>query len=375
MRRFTSFSIRVLFLTGLVLSSCKKQDALPDLTIQTSYEGSNFNSFAAQEKALVNNLNGLISVAVSGNNGEEINVRDLALAFTTNSPTVKSATNSNFTTLLEGTNGYFDKLSKASAKVYTPTNPSTGYGGVYGRYLFNENGVELAQLIENGLLGAALYQYGLNLYIQNPNINNPATADQLLAVYGASPEFANSPNATTNSDKAIAAIAAKFDKNDGNGLYSKIKQNFLKLQSAYKAGEDYNQQRDQAFSDILTLWEKAQAAAAIHACHRVVELLSSAAPSEGYKAEALHQYSICLGTLIGYKTIPNKTITEARINELLTVLNFQPNGTIYAYKIVTDTAGELPRIKEVIARLKETYSFSDQEIEDLKRDWAKEQGR
>ncbi len=356
------------------IASCEKKETIPELTIPDSYDGSSFASYAAQEIALISNLNNLIAVLNSGNSGEPVNVRDLALGFSTNSPSVKSATNTYFASLLEGTNGYFDRLSKASGKGYVPTGPPQGSGGVYGGFLFDSTGIEPAALIGRGLLGAALYRHALNLYIQNPNINNPATADQLLGVYGANPSFPNSPTAA-RADQAVAALAARYDKNDGNGLYSKLKQNFIKLQAAYKAGGSYNQQRDQAFSDILTLWEKAQAAAAIHACHEVVSLMSAPSPSPLEKANALHRYSECIGFLLGYKTISNKTITDTRLDELLALLNFQPQGPKAAYKIVTDPARELANVREVIARLKETYRFSDQEIEDLKKDWVTEQGR
>jgi hypothetical protein len=358
----------------LAITSCEKTETRPELTIPDSYDGSTFSSYAAQEIALVNNLNNLMAVLNSGNTGEVINVRDLALAFSTNSPSVKSATNTYFASLLEGTNGYFDRLSKASGKAYIPAGPPQGSGGVYGGYVFDSTGIEPAALIGRGLLGAALYRTALNLYIQNPNINNPATADQLLATYGANPSFPNSPTAP-RADQAVAALAARYDKNDGNGLYSKIKQNFIKLQAAYEAGEGYNQQRDQAFSDILTLWEKAQAAAAIHACHEVVRLMSAPSPTATDKANALHRYSECIGFLLGYKTISNKTITDTRLDELLALLNFQPQGPKAAYKLITEPARELANVLEVLARLKETYRFSDQEIEDLKKDWVAEQGR
>lgn len=358
----------------LSLSGCEKKDTLPDLTLSDTYDGSKFSSYAAQEIAIVNNLNELIAVARSGNGGEEVNVRDIALAFSINSPSVKSATTPYFTSLLEGTGGLFDRLSKASAQTYTPSGSSGGTGGVYGGYVFDANGLEPAELIGKGLLGAALYRYALNLYIQNPNINNPATADRLLATYGANPDFPNSPNAP-RPDKAVAAYVAQYDKNDGKGLYSKIKQDFLKLQAAYIAGEAYAQARDQAYSDILTTWEKGLAAAAIHSCHKVVEIMSAPTPSEAAKAQALHRYSECIGLILGLRTIPNKTITDTRLDELLGLLNFQPQGSSAAYKIVTEPARETGRVKEVLAKLKETYSFSDQEIEDLKKDWVSTQSR
>ncbi len=374
MRLFTKVPYFILPGILVFLSACEKKDSLPALTVPTTYDGSTFSAYANQEIALINNLDSLIKVMMSGNAGGEINARDLGLAFSTNSPSLKSATSTYFTGLLEGTNGYFDKLSKSSAKVYSPAESPGGSGGVYGGYVFDATGVEPAALISRGLLGAALYRYALNLYIQNPNINNPATVDRLLAVYGSNPDFPNSPT-TARPDKAVAALLARRDKNDGNGLYSKVEQNFLKVQAAYKAGDAYTQQRDQAYSDILYLWEKGIAANAIYAGHQVVDLMSAASPTAATKAQALHRYSELIGYLLGFKTIQNKTITDTRLDELLSLLNFQPQSTPTAYKLVTNPTQEVAKVKEVISKLKETYSFSDQEIEDLKKDWVSVQSR
>jgi|GEM_PF-1311986 hypothetical protein len=362
----------------LSLYSCEKKEAtVPELTVPTTYDGSAFFTVSAQESTLVNNYLTFSSILKSGNDGSTVNPRDLNLGFSTNSPSIKSATTPSFITLMEGTNGYFDKLSKASAGTYFPGANSMGIGGVYGNYVFNGDGIEPAEIIEKGLLGAAFYNYGLKLYIDNPNIANPASVDRLLALYGTSPDFPNSSNAAfyARPDKALAAYAAQRDKGDDKGIYSQIKTQFIKLQAAYKGGSNYDRERNQSFSDLLTLWEKVLAASAIHSCQQTLERLQGTNPTDPLKAQALHWNSSSIGFLLGLRTIPNKTITDAKIDEILVKLYFVPQGTSSAHKVVTEPGTSATQISEVIITIQTTYGFSDQEVIDMKTNWVGQQGR
>lgn len=367
----------LLFLTAGFWACDKKEETIPELTIPATYDGSTFSTVSAQETALVTSYLNFSPILKSGNNGNPINPRDLNLGFSTNSPSIKSATSAYFASLLEGTDGYFDRLSKASAGTYTPTATPTGNGGVYGTYVFTSDGIEPAEVIEKGLLGATFYHYGLKLFIENPNIANPATADQLLALYGASPDFPNSSNAAfyARPDRALAAYAAQRDKGDDAGIYSQIKAKFIRLQAAYKGGPNYTRERDQAFSDLLTLWEKVMAASAIHACHQTINRVQAAPSSEASRAQALHWNSSSIGFLLGLRNIPNKTITDSRLDELLGKLYFVPRGTSSAYKLVTEPTAAATQIAGVITTLQTTYGFTDQEVQDMKTNWVGQQGR
>lgn len=368
--------ILCLSITGLF--SCeKKEDAIPELTIPAAYDGSTFATVSAQEGALVNNYLNFLPILKSGNNGTNINPRDLNLGFSTSSPTIKSATTPYFISLTEGASGYFDKLSKASGGTYTPGANPMGNGGLYANYVFSGDGTEPAELIEKGLLGALFYNYGLKLYIENPNVANPTTADQLLALYGSSPDLPNSSNAAfyARPDKAIAAYAAQRDKGDEKGIYTQIKTQFIKLQAAYKGGANYNRERDQAFSDILTLWEKVLAATAIHSCYQTLERIQATNAPDLTKAQALHWHSSSIGFLLGMRTIPNKTITDAKIDEVLAKLYFVPQGETTAYKVLTESAAAATQITQAISMIQTTYGFSDQEVLDMKTNWVGQQGR
>jgi hypothetical protein len=93
------------------------------------------------------------------------------------------------------------------------------------------------------------------------------------------------------------------------------------------------------------------------------------------KAQALHWNSSSIGFLLGLRTIPNKTITDAKIDEILVKLYFVPQGTSSAHKVVTEPGTSATQISEVIITIQTTYGFSDQEVIDMKTNWVGQQGR
>ncbi|MBK6993792.1 MAG: DUF4856 domain-containing protein [Lewinellaceae bacterium] len=266
-------------------------------------------------------------------------------------------------------------MAKASGTSYTPGVP-TGNGGVLNGYLFDENGLEYEQLMEKGLFGAALYNHAVSLM---KGSMTPATADQLLRIFGAHPDFPNTPTAANaaNPAKFMANYAARRDKNDGTGLYFQMKNAFIKLQAALKAGKDYKQERDEALLALRQTWEKVNAGTMINYCHSVISDLSATNPTDAQKASALHAYSECVGFIHGWRTIPQdfKTITDVEIDELLVLFNAPYNGTPTSYKFATDPVNELPKLTQVISKLKAKYGFSDQEVEDFRNNWVAVQGR
>ena len=105
--------------------------------------------------------------------------------------------------------------------------------------------------------------------------------------------------------------------------------------------------------------------------------MSATNPTDSDKAASLHAYGECVGFVHGWRTIPQgyKTITDAEIDEILTLLNAPVDATPTSYKFISDPLNELPKLTQVIQKLKTRYQFSDQEIEDFKKNWVAEQGR
>lgn len=367
--------ILTLFASTLILASCGEKDKAP-LNIPSAYDGSNFEANTLAQSSLRSQLEALVAEVKKGRtNGVALDYSTLTQLFNAGNPSLNAASTSYYAQLLDGADHWLDEAAKASGNTYTPGIPS-GQGGTFGGYLFDENGLEPEQMIDKGLHGALLYHHAVSLM---QGELTPATADQLLRIFGAHPDFPNTPTAAkaANPDKFMANYAARRDKNDGSGLYFQMKNAFLKLQAALKAGDEYTQERDEALATLLETWEKVNAGTVINYCHSVISTLSGTNPTDVQKASALHAYSECVGFIHGWRTIPQayKKIKDAEIDEVLVLLNAPYNGTPTSYKFATDPLNELPKLTQIIAKLKTKYAFSDQEIEDFKKNWVAEQGR
>ncbi|MCU0338369.1 MAG: hypothetical protein MUE30_00670 [Spirosomaceae bacterium] len=362
-------------LAGIVLlSSCQKEEVTAPLVIPTSYDASKFDQNAAAQLAVVTAINDMTNEAKKGRVlGGKVSDATMKTIFAAGNPSAKSQTTTYFAGRLE--NEWFTETAKASGTTYTPGDPKTkGQGGMYGGYLFDENGLEIEQLIEKGTFGATLFNHAVSL------VNGPmtvATADQLMAIMGVSPLFPNSATATSSArpDRAMGNYAARRDKNDGNGLYTKLKNDFLKLQAALKAGDKYNKERDEAVDGIMENWEKVNAATIINYCHSVIGTMSQTTTTDAQKSSALHAYGECVGFAHGFRTISRKKITDAQLDEILTLLNAPATGTPTSYLFITDPANQLPKLQQIITKLQNIYGFSAAEIEDFKKNWVSEQKR
>ena len=371
----------LLALTFLTFSCKDKEMVKAQLQIPTAYDGAGFNTNAATQLAVRQQLAAITDEAKKGRvNGVVIAKPVLDNLFTAGNPSLKSVNTAYYAGKLEGTGGWLDKLAKASGSTYTPSATIAGSGGTFGTgsgsYLFDENGLEMEQVIEKGQFGSVLYKHATDL-VSAPL--TPATADQLVAIFGANPKFPSSSDAVKHPDpdRQMAVYAARRDKNDGTGYYTQLKNNFIKLQAALKAGNDYQAEQQEAVDAIKLTWEKVNAATIINYCHTVIATMSKTAPTDNEKASALHAYGECVGFAHGWRTIAqaHKKITDAQIDETSVLLNAPANGTPTSYKFITDPATELPKLQQVIAKLKAIYGFTDQEITDVKTNWVSEQKR
>jgi hypothetical protein len=375
-----SLSKTALLVIGVcgLFAACDNDDDVTKqpLVIPTTYDGATFDANTTTQKAVTAQLKAITDEAKKGRvNGTSVSKSTLDNLFTTGTPSLKSVSTTYYAGKLEGETGWLAELAKASGGTYTPGVP-TGEGGTFGGYLFDENGLEMEQLIEKGQFGAVLYKHATELL---SGTITPATVDQVMAILGTNPTFPSSNDATKHAkpDAFMAVYAARRDKNDGNGFYSQLKNNFIKLQAATKAGADYKQEQDEAIAAIKLTWEKVNAATVINYCHAVTTTMSKTSPTDAEKAAALHAYGECVGFIHGWRTIAQdqKKITDAQIDEILTLLNASATGTPTSYKFITDPVNELAKLTQVIDKLKTIYGFTTAEIEDFRKNWVTEQAR
>ncbi len=352
-------------------------DVIPPLSIPTTFESTNFATNASVEIGVGNRLGSMTNEAKKGRvKGVKVSADSLSFWFISGSPTLQSVNTRYFAERLSGAFGWIDEITKASGNDYTPTATISGNGGFFGGYLFDENGLEFEQLIEKGQFGSVLYNHAVSLLSGEVKAE---TVDRVIAIFGANPTFPNTPTAskTAQPDRLMANYAARRDKNDGKGFYIQIKNAFLKLQAAVKGGTNYTKERDEAIADIKLTWEKVNAATIINYCHAVTTTLSKTTTTDAEKGAALHAYGECVGFTHGWRTIspPNKKITDAQIDEILDLLNAPASGTPTSFKFITEPVTQLPRLAQVISKLKALYAFTDADIEDFRKNWISEQSR
>lgn len=344
----------------------------PSLEVPTSYQSTNYETNATTELAVRANLSGLVSKMQVGRTGANVNETELLAAFNEGNPALKSITTTYYT---EQITKWLPELAKASGGTFNPSIAPAGNGGVYGGYLFDENGLELEQVVEKGLFGAALYNHALT--IVKANEISAADIDRLVAIFGAHPSFPNSDVAEQNKDIFAAKYAARRDKNDGKGLYTTIKTNLITAKAAIEKGQNYNQDRDKALSDFRYNWEKSNMATVINYLLDTISKLNKSNPSDADKASALHAYSETVGLVYGWKGVAqnDKAISDAEIDQILTYMNVSTTGNPTSYTFVTDSFNQLPKLQLAIDKLKQIYKFTDQEMIDFGYNWVSEQGR
>lgn len=266
------------------------------------------------------------------------------------------------------------ELSDASGNVYdwkaVPT--STSKGGVYGSYLFTAAGLDVVEMIEKGLFAGVLYAKAREI-VSKPLTR--ASVHQLLAIYGAHPRFSNSGKATIEPDVYVAAYCARRDMNDGKGLYSQIKREFIRAQWNVTSGSA--SEASAAGNTILRLWERSQMATVISYTYAVIDGLSKTNVTDSARAAAMHAYGECVGILSGWRFVnqTDRLMTDSQLNMMLELLMLPVGGTARPYLFWQDPATHLQQVVTVREMLQGIYGFTDEEMISFKSNWVNVQGR
>ncbi|MFN3560519.1 MAG: hypothetical protein ACK4XY_04215 [Chloroherpetonaceae bacterium] len=394
-------SLRLYALCGFILvffASCKEDDKVttpppPDLQIPSVYDSTGYTANVATESQVSSELAALTSRMQVGRHMDST-VTLAALQNLYNGTTLRTVTGASYQSKIDVA---LTELARASGKGvrYAWENAPTGDGGVIpstvgGRagYLFDENVLELEQVVEKGLFAAAMYNHAVSL-ISAGNITE-ATIHKLVEIYGAKPGFGNNErNSDPNRDRFSAQYAARrSDSANANSLYAQIKRNLITAQAAVKGGSAFNAQRDQALADFKLNWEKALMATVINYCHSTLAGLTQANRDDAVVASAMHAYGECIGFLSGWKAVPanQRRITDAQIDELLSLLRapFDQTASAQSYLFLSNNSAtaQLFRLDGrndpntgVIERLAQIYGFSNAEVEDFRRNWVVFQNR
>ena len=357
----------------LILSGCNLFDK-PELSIPDTYDGGSFAANAATELALLNQLETLVSAMKEGRDpAVSLSADELSSLYQAGTPSLRDYTNTYYQALIDD---WFVEMEAASGTTFDPQKAPQGNGGVFEGYLYDENALELEQMVDKGLYAALLYYQAYQLLSQPVN---EATADRLLALFGAHPDMPNSDNASLhpNPDRFAAKYAARRDANDGSGIYARMKANLIQLKTAAPLQEDYPAEVDDALLNIQAIWEEANAATMINYLFSATANLSGTNPTEAQIGDALHSYSEAVGFLHGWRQLPlgARTITDAQIDLLLALLQAPAGSAPMSYRFVQDRFAYVADLQEVIQELQQIYGFTDNELQGFRKNWVSEQNR
>ena len=145
-----------------LFTACDKNDKQA-LDIPAAYDGSSYLANTAAQAALRTQLEALVTEVKKGRTtGNVLDYATLSGLYNAGNPSLKNISTTYYANRLDGAGNWLDEMANASGTEYTPGAP-TGQGGVFGGYLFDENGLEMEQMTEKGLFGAALYNHALSL--------------------------------------------------------------------------------------------------------------------------------------------------------------------------------------------------------------------
>lgn len=351
--------IPVLIACVLLISACEQEATLPELELPTTYISADYDNNVALERTLLAELAELTTAL----NAAEANAQTGQAGPIVYPTTLAAVTAPDYRARVEEWLLELTKAANASADFQQPgaagPAPDTE-GGLLGNRLLDEYGLELEQLIEKGLFGAALYHHAMTIIQEQPE--NSASVDRLLAIFGATPAF----------DPAFTAAAATYAKRRSDneteaGFFYTIREHLLTAKAAIEAGREFDQQRDAALADFLLDWEKSNFATVIFYCKSAGDQLRTATAMPDGPArdialgDAMHAYAEAVAFASGFSGLANKQITDAQIETILTLLLAAPGQPAESYRFLNEVT-LLANLDAVIDEIQAVYGFTAAEV-------------
>lgn len=291
---------------------------------------------------------------------------ELQAIFTGGTPSLRSAATAFAQTTVDN---YITAYADAVGKTWSPADVADAggdagtSGGKYeGTFHFSNVGLDLREAIAKTLLTGTFYNYALLL---SSGLVTEATVDNLVALFGATPKFANSTDAEAgaDADELVAEYAARRDSKDPArpGSYQKIKRALLSAKAAAAAGEKCKADLDAAIKVFFAEWERASYLTVIYYLNASATN-ASANPVKG--PSALHGFGEALGFIGSFRGIPQdrRKITDAQIDALLTKV-----GAAVPYQLVTDTNARIVAFNGAFTDIGAIYGLAPIDIEEAKK--------
>ena len=347
----------MLAIAALAFTACDDDDdddddPTPTLIIPAEYISNNFDANVVAESTIIEELSAMTDAASEAEDNAQMSMVD-PIDYPT---TLDSVTTDSYSDLVED---WLVELVKSANSPNGFQNPGAGTpaadqeGGLLGTRLIDENGLELKQMVQKGSFGAALYNHALDV-IEGGNLT-AADIDKLVEIHGAEKSF----------DVSETTAAATYSVRRSNlvaqtGLFYDIRDNLITAKAAIEAGSTFNSLRDQALADYLLNWEKSNYATVIYYCKATITKIQEADNEEDL-GDAIHAYAEGVGFTHGFRGISNKVITDAEIDEILSLLKAPAGQTPESYRFLNEPA-LLSNLQSVIDNIQSIYGFTDEEV-------------
>ena len=326
------------------------------------YDGAGFATNASAELTVLTQFKALSDAmkAAESDLTKKPTATELTTLFEAGTPSLQAITTAAFATKISG---WFTAFAAAAGAKATPSNPPVGEGGVFGKFLFDEKGTDLRQVVEKGLLGAALYRHALTVA---STAKTDADVDRIVAIFGAHPSFPGDDKAAANPDMYSALYAERRDPKDAAnpGHYLTFKAAAVAAQAAGKAGAACQSELAVSVTAMLKEWELSHVATVVFYLNDASKKLTAEPATEATASDGLHAYGEAVGFLHGLRELPaaGRTITDAQIDEVLTLVGAAP-GAETSYALVTDAAAEVPKLGQAMQKVVAIYGFSPAQVE------------
>lgn len=348
-------------------------DAGPCAVSETTYDGSKYETNAATELAVRKQLDAMLKpmkdVETAFGDPDAgaptpVTAQQIKDLYAAGTPSVRSITTAFYQAKIDG---WADDYGAAFGNTWTPSDPPPATGGRYGKWIVSSTGIDLRQAMEKGAYSAAFYNHALTVISAGVTADS---VDKLVAAFGAHPSFQNNQAAAQNPDTLAASYAARRDSKQASnpGPYQRAKAALIKAK-VLSSRPACVTERDQAVKDFLLEWEKSTFATVIFYLNDLLTAkLGGASPDF---PGAIHAHGEIVGFIAGWKTLPadKRKITDAQVDALLAKLLAPVGQPSAAYKLVTDTAAQLPALQGAITDITGIYGFSAVEVESFKKNF------
>lgn len=339
--RFLCQSLLLVLVPAVLFVSCETDTPEPSYEIPSSYNFENV-SYTGQTDRLAMLLE-MKNYMATANTGAALDANRLKAMYRNDAANAgfsrsytKDIRSKTFEPEQDVFDALIDELATASASTVAG---SEGQAGVIQSldgtkaYLFDANGLEHAQLIEKGLMGACFYYQATAVYMGEERMN--ADNETVEPGIGTAMEH--------HWDEAFGYFGAPIDfpvNTDGlffwaryaNGRNAVLNCNAPLMQALIKGRAAISNKdlatRDEAIVEAREWWEKVSAATALH-------YLNTTVASFDDTAIRLHALSEAISFVYALQFNPGKKITNSQARELLTLIGGAPsfaNMNLYQVK-------------------------------------------